>query len=69
MALQGQNAEKAREELNLAQERYRVGASTFLEVTEARASLERAETERINAIYDYHKAFAALESAVGRSLR
>jgi len=69
VALQGQNAEKAREELNLAQERYRVGASTFLEVTEARASLERAETERINAIYDYHKAFAALESAVGRSLR
>ncbi|MGI9077143.1 MAG: TolC family protein, partial [Gemmatimonadaceae bacterium] len=69
VALQGQNAAKAREELNLAQERYRVGASTFLEVTEARASLERAETERINAIYDYHKAFAALESAVGRSLR
>ncbi|MBC7788698.1 MAG: TolC family protein [Anaerolineae bacterium] len=69
VALQGQNAERAREELNLAQERYRVGASTFLEVTEARASVERAETERINAIYDYHKAFAALESAVGRSLR
>ena len=69
VALQGQNSERAREELNLAQERYRVGASTFLEVTEARASLERAETERINAVYDYHKAFAALESAVGRSLR
>jgi hypothetical protein len=24
---------------------------------------------RVNAIYDYHKAFAALESAVGRPLR
>jgi hypothetical protein len=30
---------------------------------------ERAESERINAIYDYHKAFAALESAVGSPLR
>ena len=34
-----------------------------------RASFERAENDRINAIYDYHKAFAALESAVGRPLR
>ena len=67
--LQQDNAAKAREELALAEERYRVGASTFLDVTEARASFERAESDRINAIYDYHKAFAALESAVGRPLR
>jgi outer membrane protein len=69
VALQEQNAAKAREELRLAEERYRVGASTFLEVTEARASVERAENERITAVYDYHKAFAALESAVGQPLR
>ena len=69
VALQHQNAAKAREELRLAEERYRVGASTFLEVTEARASVERAENDRIGAIYDYHKAFATLESAVGRPLR
>jgi len=25
--------------------------------------------DRVNAIYDYHKAFAALENAVGRPLR
>lgn len=69
VALQEQNAVRAREELRLAEERYRVGASTFLEVTEARASFERAESERITAIYDFHSAFAALESAVGRPLR
>lgn len=69
VALQEQNALRAREELRLAEERYRVGASTFLEVTEARASFERAENERIAAIYDFHSAFAALESAVGRPLR
>lgn len=69
VALQEQNAAKAREEQRLAEERYRVGAGTFLDVTQARASVERAETDRINAIYEFHKAFAALESAVGRPLR
>jgi outer membrane protein len=69
VALQEQNALKAREEQRLAEERYRVGAGTFLDVTQARSSLERAENDRINAIYEFHKAFAALESAVGRPLR
>jgi outer membrane protein TolC len=67
--LQEQNARKAREELTFAEERYRVGAAIFLDVTTARVAYERAESDRINAIYDYHKAFAVLESAVGRPLR
>ena len=67
--LQEQNAQKAREELAFAEERYRVGAATFLEVTTARSEFEQAQIDRVNAIYDYHKAFAALESAVGRPLR
>jgi outer membrane protein len=69
VALQEQNVRTAREELRLAEERYRVGAATFLDITQARTSFERAETDRINAIYDYHRAYAALESAVGRPLR
>lgn len=69
VVLQTENAAKAREELAFAEERYRVGATTFLDVTEARSSYERAESERITAVYDYHKAFAALENAVGRPLR
>ncbi|HET7458147.1 MAG TPA: TolC family protein [Gemmatimonadaceae bacterium] len=67
--IQEQNARTAREALTLAEERYRVGASTFVDVQQARADYERAENDRINAVYDFHKAFAALESAVGRSLR
>jgi outer membrane protein len=67
--LQEQNAAKAKQELKLVQDRYRIGATTFVDVTEARATYERAESDRINAIYDYHKAFAALESAVGHPLR
>ena len=69
VAIQEQNARAAREALQLAEERYRVGAATFVEVSQAQADYERAETERINAVYDYHKALAALESAVGGTLR
>jgi outer membrane protein len=67
--VQQQNAVRAREELRLTEERYRVGAATFVELTESRASFERAEQDRIAAIYDYHQAWAALENAVGRPLR
>lgn len=67
--IQTTNAATAREALRLAEERYRVGANTFVDVTQARAEYERAENDRISAIYDYHRAYAALESAVGRPLR
>jgi outer membrane protein len=67
--LQEQNARTARQALELAQERYRVGASTFVEVSQARDAYSQAETDRINAIYQFHRAFASLEAAVGRPLR
>jgi outer membrane protein len=67
--LQGENAAKARQELHYAEEQYVVGLATFVDLTTSRAAFAQAETDRINALYDYHKAFAALESTVGRSLR
>jgi outer membrane protein len=67
--MQEVNAQKAGEELTYAQERYRVGATTFLDVTTAVGTYVQAQTDRINAIYDYHRDFAALEAAVGRPLR
>ncbi|HEX6630363.1 MAG TPA: TolC family protein, partial [Gemmatimonadaceae bacterium] len=67
--LQEQNARTARQALALAQERYRVGASNFVELSQARDAYSRAEADRINAIYEFHRAYAALEGAVGRSLR
>lgn len=69
VALQEQNASKAKEELAFAEERYKVGASTFLDVVTSRGSYEQALIDRVNAVYDYHKAFAALENAVGHPLR
>lgn len=67
--MQDINAARAREELSFAEERYRVGAATFLDVTTSRGTFEQAQIDRLNAIYDYHRAFAALENAVGRPLR
>jgi outer membrane protein len=67
--LQTQTAAKAAEDLAAQQERYKVGAATFLDVTVARATYEQQQIARVNAVYEYHKAFAALENAVGRPLR
>ena len=67
--IQTQNSAAAREALALAQERFRVGANTFVDVVQARADFQRAESDRINAIYEFHRAYATLESAVGRPLR
>ncbi len=67
--LQTRNAATAREALTLAEQRYRVGSTTFVDLTTSRAEYERAETDRIDAVYEFHRAFAALEAAVGRTLR
>jgi outer membrane protein len=64
-----QNQAAARQALELAQERYRVGANTFLDVTTARSNFERAATDYINSVYEFHRTYAALENAVGRPLR
>jgi outer membrane protein len=69
VALQEQVAARAREELSFAEERYRVGASTFLDVSTSQATYAQAQVDRVNAIYEYHRAYAALENAVGRPLR
>lgn len=69
VALQEQSAATSREALFLAQERYRVGAGTFIDVATARDEYARAQTDYVNAVYEYHRAFAALENAVGRPLR
>lgn len=69
VALQEQNVRTARTALSLAQERYRVGLASIVDLQQARGDFERAETDRISALYDVQRAFTALEAAVGRPLR
>jgi outer membrane protein TolC len=69
IAVQGAARDAAREQVRLAEERYRLGSGTSLEVTDAQNAVQQAEGDYVNAVYDYHKAVAALEAAVGRPLR
>jgi len=69
VALQEQNVATARTALALAQERYRVGLVSIVDLQQARGDYENAETDRITAIYDVQRAFNTLETAVGRPLR
>ena len=69
VTLQEQNAAQARQQLDLAEVKYKAGAATYLDISDAQATFSTAENDRINAIYQYHKAFAALEGAVGHPLR
>ncbi len=69
VGIQDTNRVLAREELQLATDRYKVGSGTFFELLQAQVTQLQAETDYIGAVYAYHKAVAALEAAVGRPLR
>jgi outer membrane protein TolC len=63
-----QNVESAREDLRLAQEKFRVGAGTVLDVTTAETGLTRARANEVQAVVDYLIARAQLARATGRPL-
>lgn len=67
--IEEQNQVWADEQLRLAQERYRLGGATFLELVEAETVKAQADRDRIAAIFVYHDALASLEALVGTSLR
>ena len=67
--IEGRNREVATEQLELAQERYRLGAAPFLELLEAQSSMAEAERDLLDAMYRFHGAIWALEAAVGERLR
>ncbi|MFH1762696.1 MAG: TolC family protein [Gemmatimonadota bacterium] len=67
--IEERNREVADEQLDLAQERYGLGAATFLELLEAQSSVAAAERDFLNARYRFHGALWALEASVGERLR
>jgi outer membrane protein TolC len=69
ISAQAASREAARDQLRLAQDRYRLGSGSSLEVTDAQNAVQKAEGDYIAAVYAYHRAFAILEAAVGRPLR
>ncbi len=67
--LQEENTRSAREELRLAQERYQLGAGTFLELLDSQTLAAQAEVDQIESVFGFHQSLAALEAAVGRPLQ
>lgn len=62
------NVAATTEDLRVQQERYRVGASTILDLLTSEASLTQAKTTLVQARFNYNIARAQLEALVGRSL-
>jgi outer membrane protein TolC len=58
----------AREDLRVQQERYRLGASTIVDVLTSQEALNQAEVDVVNARFDYLRAKAQLEALIGRKL-
>ncbi len=48
-----------------AQERYQAGVGTVIEVTDAELRLRQAEADRVQALYSYNTALAALRASAG----
>jgi TolC family type I secretion outer membrane protein len=57
---------KAQENLELAQGRYEAGVGPYIEVTDAQVASVNAETDHVQALYDYQLAAARLVKAMGR---
>lgn len=67
--LEERNQTLADDQLRRARERYRLGLSDFLELSEAVTVKARADRERIFSVFTYHEAIADLEATVGAPLR
>ncbi len=72
VAVANQAVSEAREGFRLARVRYTegvsgtVGISPLLEVSDAQAALVQAESNQVNALYDYNNSRARLDKAIGR---
>lgn len=58
----------ATEDLRVQQQRYRLGASTIVDVLTSQESLNQAEVDVVNARFDYLRAKAQIEALIGRTL-
>lgn len=67
--IEARNREVAQERLDLARQRYALGAAGIIELLDAETSMSTAERDYLNAMYGFHQALVALEAATGTTLR
>ncbi|MDH5173931.1 MAG: TolC family protein [Elusimicrobiota bacterium] len=63
---QEENVKLARANLRIAEERYRQGLMSEIELRDAQLSLTQAETDYFQALYDHNVAGAFLDKAIGK---
>lgn len=68
VAIEERNKELAGQQLDLARERYTVGAISFVDLLDAETLKARADRAYLQSVYAFHENLAALEAAVGRKL-
>lgn len=56
----------AKEDLDLAQEKYNLGAASILDLLDAEVSYKQAESDQVEALYDYNLAVAQFEKTMGK---
>jgi outer membrane protein len=69
VAIEDRHVAAAAEQLQLQQERYRLGAGSILDLTQAQAAKARADQAHLVGLYAFHENLVALEAAVGHRLR
>jgi outer membrane protein len=67
--LESRNRDLATRQLDLARERYRLNAITFVELVAAQTQLAAAQRDYTGAVFAYHDTVTNLEALVGTSLR
>jgi outer membrane protein len=66
LTLNEESVAAAKEDLNIVREKYNLGAATIIEVLDAEVSYKTAQTNQVQALFDYNLAISRIEKAMGR---
>ncbi|MBR9978127.1 MAG: TolC family protein, partial [Bacteroidetes bacterium] len=67
LEISSKKLQSAREDQRIAQERYSLGAGTLLDLTTANANLTTAESDVVNATFNYMTAMRQVDYQLGRN--
>jgi outer membrane protein len=66
VGLTNDKLQSAKEDLDLVQEKYSLGAASILDLLDAEVSYKQAQSDQVQALYDYNLAVAQFEQAIGK---
>jgi outer membrane protein len=66
IGLTNDKLKSAKEDLDLVQEKYNLGAASILDLLDAEVSYKQAESDQVQALYNYNLAVALFEQAIGK---